>query len=107
MFGIRTNFIPSPFSARYEFVLPKEVEPTPPPIQEQFPNEPLMLEKQNIVETRQKKLQNKKTKNKGLPGQKLLKQLAKKQQLEDSITRVVKHLDKSFAEHLKLKNSGL
>ena len=90
-FGVRTSFIASPFSARYEYILPPK-EPELEPILEEDPD-PFMEEKKMIVEAREKKLKNKKTKNKGLPGQKLLKRLAKQQQLENSLMRVVKHLN--------------
>jgi hypothetical protein len=93
MFGIRSNFIASPFSARYEFVVPKEPEPVEEIIGFGEEPDPHMQEKKQIVEAREKKLKNKKTKNKGLPGQKLLKRLAKQQQVEDSLMRVVKHLN--------------
>ena len=90
MYGVRTSFNPTPFSARYEYVVHKEPEPPPPAFDEE--PDPVMEEKKVIVEAREKKLENKKTKNKGLPGQKLLKRLAKQQQLDDSLMRVVKHL---------------
>jgi hypothetical protein len=93
MFGIRTQFPPSPFSAKYQFILPPEPEAEIPMNEFDEEPDPFMLEKKDIVEKREKKLQDKKRKNKGLPGQRLLKKLAKEQQLERVLANVVKSLN--------------
>jgi hypothetical protein len=92
MYGLRTSFAPSPFSAKYQFVLPPEPEPEAAPLDFNEEPDPLMEDKKEIVEKREKKLQDKKRKNKGLPGQRLLKKLAKQQQLERVLANVVKSL---------------
>ena len=90
----QTYHFQGPLSARYEFVTPPEPEPDP----EVFgageeDEDEIMEEKKEIVYARDKKLKMKgPAKNKGLPGQRLLKKLAKQQQLEQSICRVVRNL---------------
>jgi hypothetical protein len=96
MFNVRTNFIHSPFSARYEFVPPPEPEPT---VNDDTlmaggeEPEPCMEEKQDILQEREeRKEKRKKKKQVYLPAHRLLRKLAKQQQLEESLTRVVKSL---------------
>lgn len=84
LFNPRTSFISSPFSANCEWIQEPEPEPT-----NAYPDEevdPVIEEKQIIVQERESK------KKKRLPGQKLLKKLHKKQQVENSLSRVIKDL---------------
>mgnify|MGYP000937048807 CR=1 FL=1 len=85
LFAPRTSFIQSPFSARYEYITKPEPEPEP-MMCEGEDIEECMEEKRDIVKEREDK------KKKRLPGERLLKKLFKKQQLEDSLVRVVKNL---------------
>jgi len=86
IFQPRTNFIQSPFSAVCEFITEPEPEPEKPIEYEDEETEQLMQEKQEIIKEREEK------KKKRIPGQRLLKKLYRKQQLEDSLVRVVKNL---------------
>lgn len=85
IFAPRTSFIQSPFSARYEYITKPEPKPEP-MMCEGEDIEECMEEKRDIVKEREDK------KKKRLPGERLLKKLFKKQQLEDSLVRVVKNL---------------
>ena len=82
LFAPRTSHISGPFSARYEFIT--EPEPEPEPVYEDV--EECMEEKQAIMKEREEK------KKKRIPGERLLKKLHKKQQLEDSLVRVVRNM---------------
>lgn len=90
MYHTRSRFRTTPFSAIASFVAPP-----PEPVIEANPEieeDPAMQEKAEIVEKRIKKMKDPKKKNKGLPGQRLLKKLAKEQQLERVLSNVVKSL---------------
>jgi hypothetical protein len=91
MFGIRTNYIQTPFSPTHTMVLP-EPEPEVQGIDDFGDPDPYMEEKKIVMAKREKKMKDKTRKNKGLPGQRLLKRLAKEEQLENSLVRVVKNL---------------
>lgn len=83
--NVRTNFIQSPFSATYQFITEPEPEKEPMPIAG-VEVEECMEFKHSIMKDREDK------KKKRLPGEKLLKKLHKKQQIESSLVRVVKNL---------------
>jgi len=83
-FAPRTSFIRSPFSATYEFIT--EPEPEPEPMMDDGEIESCMEEKHAIMNEREEK------KKKRLPGERLLKKIYRKQQLENSLVRVVKNL---------------
>lgn len=96
-----TDFNPSPFSAQYKFIPIEPIEPIPQPVHGQYYDDdlpdPVIEEKQRIIEKRQncyKKDGKKKKKQPRLPGQKLLMRLYQNQQLENSICRVVKEIGK-------------
>jgi len=84
IYAPRTSFIRSPFSATYEYITEPEAEPEPMMDDEEI--ESCMEEKQEIVKEREEK------KKKRIPGERLLKKLYRKQQLESSLVRVVKNL---------------
>jgi hypothetical protein len=71
-------------------------EPEPEPVVQgagDFGEPDVYMEETKIVMVkREKKMKDKTRKNKGLPGQRLLKRLAKEEQLENSLVRVVKNL---------------
>jgi hypothetical protein len=90
MYQVRTDHFPSPFSARYEYVAPPEPETVPLTGKGDEEPEECMEEKQEILQEREDR-KNKKRKP-PLPGQRLLRKLAKAQQLEESLARVVKSL---------------
>jgi len=85
IFAPRTSFIQSPFSATYEYITKPEPEPEP-MMCEGEDIEECMEEKQEIMKEREEK------KKKRLPGERLLKKLHRKQQLENSLVRVVRNL---------------
>jgi hypothetical protein len=96
MYHVRTNHLPSPFSARYEYVAPPEPETVASLTGSgQGGEEPeeCMEQKQDIMQEREER-KAKKGKRPPLPGQRLLRKLAKNQQLEEALTRVVKSLHK-------------
>jgi hypothetical protein len=91
MFGARTAFPTNFFSSRSEFIEFKEN--THDPEQSNVEMEPVMEDKKSIIDSREKlKSKKKEQRDTSIPGYKLLKKLHKKQQIEDSLTRVVKKL---------------
>jgi hypothetical protein len=97
MYHVRTNHLPSPFSARYEYVAPPEPEAMQNlAISGQGGEEPeeCMEQKQDIMQEREERKAKKGKRGPPLPGQRLLRKLAKNQQLEEALTRVVKSLHK-------------
>ena len=93
-FNPPSSFRPNPFSPQYKFV--PVPEPVQPQVQAYYDDEgpdPVMEQKEEILEKRQKcfkKDGKKKKKQPRIPGQKLLMKLHKEQQFENSLTRVVK-----------------
>ena len=92
MFGVRTSFPTSFWSARSEFV-PFQ-EPEAEEFEEEYKTqEPCMDDKKDVVDKRDKlKGKKKEQQERAIPGYKLLKKLHQQQQLEDSLVRVVKNL---------------
>ena len=88
-----SSFRPNPFSPRYQFVAaPEPVQPQVTYYEGEEPD-PVMEQKEEVLEKRQKcfkKDGKKKKKQPRIPGQKLLMKLHKEQQFENSLTRVVK-----------------
>lgn len=93
---IRTCEDPNPFSARYDFIPSPEPEINIEPYNDETGEiDPIMEHKLEINENRPVKGKGKKKtkkKPKRLPGEKLMKKIYKEEQLQQSLSRVVKNL---------------
>lgn len=98
-FNVRKQLRHSPYTPMYAFVPTPTLEELPPaPTLDKFgqPDE-IMVEKQKIVEERGevkrgKIVQPKKGKKKRLPGEKLMKKIAREQQFEKIMSKVVREM---------------
>ena len=91
MFGVRTSFTTSFWSARSEFV-PFE-EPAEDENFQEEESEPVMEDKKGVIDRRMViKTKNKEQQEKAVPGHRLLKKMYQQQQLEESLVRVIKTL---------------
>ena len=85
MFGVRTSFPTSFWSARSEFVPYENFQ--------EEESEPVMEGKKGVIDRRMViKTKNKEQQEKAVPGHRLLKKMYQQQQLEESLVRVIKTL---------------
>ena len=94
MFGVRTSFPTSFWSARSEFIPFQEPEPEEGQEEKSmFNEEPCMDDKRFVLDKREKlKGKKKEQRERATPGYKLLKKLHQEQQIEDSLVRVIRNL---------------